>query len=600
MRRKRIFLKSWLFLVFLTLALMALLYIGNAIVSVNTIEDTYVTVLEDKIDSTRKKMLDNPEAYLSGSTPAEDFSSRLIYYIQMGEQSKFVVNDPILSEQSDYLQEALVAAPPLKKAIENKTDLSQRLSVLDANNAELLLLADIHFFESGGKRGFIILYYNLDELQAYYTNAKSMTLLIIAVFLMGAIAYYQHLTQKVSEPLEELTDIAFKYSRNDFSKKIKIETYDEVSNLGIAMSKLGKSIEASMLMIKEEKELLNHLFESLPGGILYFDQNMNLTLLNAFGREFLDFWRKTDPDSENKVIPTQFSELIMHSYHTASSSETDWQWLQKHFNVKVLPLVQDDSKKVRGVLIVLQDITTARQLDIIRGDFITNVSHDLRTPLQMIKGYSEAIIDNIAETNQEKIEMAHIILDETTEMNNMVNNLLDLSRMQAGYIELDRHSVDLAAFFQRLRSRFEKSFKEANIQFSYELLDDIHRYPFDEEKMNRVFYNLIDNAVRYSAEIGTRQQKFIHIEVSYDELTDKVLFEVSDNGIGIQQESLPYIFERFYKNDKSRTYSKQKGTGIGLSIVETIVEAHEGSIEVHSQFGVGTTFIIRLPIPDVI
>jgi len=600
MRRKRIFLKSWLFLVFLTLALMTLLYIGNAIVSVNTIEDTYVTLLEDKIDSTRKKMLENPEAYLSGSAPTDALSPKLIYYIQMGEQSKFIVNDPVLSEQSDYLQEALMAAPPLKEAIENKTDLFQRLSVLDANNAELLLLADIHFFERDGKPGFIILYYNLDELQAYYTNAKSMTLLIIAVFLMGAIAYYQHLTQKVSEPLEELTDIAFKYSRNDFSKKIKIETYDEVSNLGIAMSKLGKAIEASMLMIKEEKELLNHLFESLPGGILYFDQNMNLTLLNSFGREFLDFWRKTDPDSENKVIPNQFSELIMHAYHTASGSETDWQWLQKHFNVKVLPLVQDDSKQVRGVLIVLQDITTARQLDIIRGDFITNVSHDLRTPLQMIKGYSEAIIDNIAETNQEKIEMAHIILDETTEMNNMVNNLLDLSRMQAGYIELDRHSVDLAAFFQRLHSRFEKSFKEASIQFSYELLDDIHHYPFDEEKMNQVFYNLIDNAVRYSAEIGTRQQKFIHIEVSYDELTDKVLFEVSDNGIGIQQESLPYIFERFYKNDKSRTYSKQKGTGIGLSIVETIVEAHDGSIEVHSQFAVGTTFIIRLPVPDII
>ena len=130
--------------------------------------------------------------------------------------------------------------------------------------------------------------------------------------------------------------------------------------------------------------------------------------------------------------------------------------------------------------------------------------------------------------------------------------------MQAGYIELNRQTVDLATFFNHLAGRFENSFKEAAIQFSYELDDGIKTYPFDEEKMNQVFYNLIDNAVRYSAEIGTRRQKFIHITVRLEDMLDKVVFEISDNGIGIQAESLPFIFERFYKNDKSRTYSKQK------------------------------------------
>ena len=191
--------------------------------------------------------------------------------------------------------------------------------------------------------------------------------------------------------------------------------------------------------------------------------------------------------------------------------------------------------------------------------------------------------------------MAQIILGETTEMNKMVNNLLDLSRMQAGYVDLNRQNVDLADFFDHLASRFENSFKEAAIQFTYELADGIKTYAFDEEKMNQVFYNLIDNAVRYSAEIGKRRQKFIHITIRMDDVLDNVIFEVSDNGIGIQAESLPFIFERFYKNDKSRTYSKQKGTGIGLSIVKTIVEAHDGEIEVHSEPGVGTTFLVRLP-----
>ena len=115
------------------------------------------------------------------------------------------------------------------------------------------------------------------------------------------------------------------------------------------------------------------------------------------------------------------------------------------------------------------------------------------------------------------------------------------------------------------------------------------------DHLETAVHNLIDNAVRYSAEIGTRRQKFIHITVRLEDMLDKVVFEISDNGIGIQAESLPFIFERFYKNDKSRTYSKQKGTGIGLSIVKTIVEAHDGEIEVHSEPGVGTTFLARFP-----
>lgn len=600
MKKKRIFLNSWIFLVLLTVSLMTLMYIGNAITNVNTIEDTYLALLQEKMIATRDSILETPEGFPTAPVSGGGQSTELGYYIEIADHSQFVMNDAALAEQSSSLKEKLFASAPLASALANKQELFKKITVLDSNNDELLFLTDVHFFERDGKAGTIIIFYNLAELQSYHLNAKSMFWLLLTIFLMGAIAYYQYLDRKVSEPLEAMTDIAFKYSRNDFSKKIRVETYDEISNLGIAMSKLGKAIQASTLMNKEEKELLTHLFESLPGGIIYFDQNMNLTLVNGFGKEFLDFWRKADPDSENKVIPDQFREMILNSYDTATSAETECQWQQRYFNVKVTPLVQADSKQVRGVLIVLQDITTAKQLDTIRGDFITNVSHDLRTPLQMIKGYSEAIIDNIAETNEEKIEMAHIILDETTEMNNMVNNLLDLSRMQAGYIELDRHAVDLAAFFEHLSVRFEKSFKESEIHFSFELLDGIDHYPFDEEKMNQVFYNLIDNAIRYSAEIGTRQQKFIHIEVSLDDLSDKVLFEVSDNGIGIQQESLPYIFERFYKDDKSRTNLKQKSTGIGLAIVQTIVAAHDGKIEVYSELGVGTTFIISLPDPELI
>ncbi|SYZ78464.1 sensor histidine kinase [Trichococcus shcherbakoviae] len=595
MKRTSIFLKSWVLVTFLTVTIMTLMYIGHAIISVNSIEDTYTKLLQEKITAYKDTVMTNPEVYLTQAETAQSLDPELSYFIKIGDQSRFVVQNPDLQGQSEPLLENILANDEILDAIDSNVDDFSRITIEDEENNPLLLMVFVHTFELQGQAGMLVINYELDEFQAYELNAKSITLLLLTVYLMGTIVYYQYLIRNVAEPLEVMTDIAFKYSRNDFSKRITFESYDEISGLGTAMNKLGKTLQATTLMNREERELLNHLFDSLPAGILYFDQNFHLKLVNGPGQEFLDFWRRVDPDAEAKAIPHQFKEMVQHAFTTTAGSEADLSWSQRHYNVKVTPVIQTDLQKTAGVLIVLQDVTNERQLDIIRGDFITNVSHDLRTPLQMIKGYSEAIIDNIAESNAEKIEMAQIILDETTEMNKMVNNLLDLSRMQAGYIELNRQTVDLATFFNHLAGRFENSFKEAAIQFSYELDDGIKTYPFDEEKMNQVFYNLTDNAVRYSAEIGTRRQKFIHITVRLEDMLDKVVFEISDNGIGIQAESLPFIFERFYKNDKSRTYSKQKGTGIGLSIVKTIVEAHDGEIEVHSEPGVGTTFLARFP-----
>lgn len=595
MKRTSIFLKSWVLVTFLTVTIMTLMYIGHAIISVNSIEDTYTKLLQEKITAYKDTVMTNPEVYLTQAETAQSLDPELSYFIKIGDQSRFVVQNPDLQGQSEPLLENILANDEILDAIDSNVDDFSRITIEDEENNPLLLMVFVHTFELQGQAGMLVINYELDEFQAYELNAKSITLLLLTVYLMGTIVYYQYLIRNVAEPLEVMTDIAFKYSRNDFSKRITFESYDEISGLGTAMNKLGKTLQATTLMNREERELLNHLFDSLPAGILYFDQNFHLKLVNGPGQEFLDFWRRVDPDAEAKAIPHQFKEMVQHAFTTTAGSEADLSWSQRHYNVKVTPVIQTDLQKTAGVLIVLQDVTNERQLDIIRGDFITNVSHDLRTPLQMIKGYSEAIIDNIAESNAEKIEMAQIILDETTEMNKMVNNLLNLSRMQAGYIELNRQTVDLATFFNHLAGRFENSFKEAAIQFSYELDDGIKTYPFDEEKMNQVFYNLIDNAVRYSAEIGTRRQKFIHITVRLEDMLDKVVFEISDNGIGIQAESLPFIFERFYKNDKSRTYSKQKGTGIGLSIVKTIVEAHDGEIEVHSEPGVGTTFLARFP-----
>ena len=234
-----------------------------------------------------------------------------------------------------------------------------------------------------------------------------------------------------------------------------------------------------------------------------------------------------------------------------------------------------------------------------RVDFINNVSHELRTPLVMIQGYSEAIVDDVAETVEEKHEMAKIIGEESRRMNRMVNEMLDLSRVESGYITLEKTKVSLSKFFNQLFSRFSTMASNGNVTLSLEIQPTLENYFMDRDKMDQVFVNLINNAIRHTI-MADREEGQVKISVYLDTIVDEVLMEVQDNGTGIPEEDVPFVFERFYKADKSRASQRDNriGTGIGLSLVKNIVEAHSGYVEVKSEMDVGTSFIVHMPYID--
>src|SRR5699024_6257411 len=181
-------------------------------------------------------------------------------------------------------------------------------------------------------------------------------------------------------------------------------------------------------------------------------------------------------------------------------------------------------------------------------------------------------------------------------MNRMVNEMLNLSRMEAGYIELSKEKVKTIPYFKRLLSRFNKIADNAGVELEVEIETEIGFLYVDRDKIDQVFVNLLNNAIRHTSLAG-KEHSFVKIWVHFDELVDQVLVEIIDNGTGIPEEDLPFIFERFYKADKARkNIGKNKiGTGIGLSLVKEIVQAHDGTIEVRSKQGEGATFVVRLP-----
>lgn len=248
-----------------------------------------------------------------------------------------------------------------------------------------------------------------------------------------------------------------------------------------------------------------------------------------------------------------------------------------------------DQAYIRGAVAVIRDMTEERRLDKLRKDFIANVSHELRTPISMLQGYSEAIVDDIAETKEEKNELAQIIYEESLRLSRLVNELLDMASMEAGHLTLKKEKVDITPYIERIFRKFQGIAAENQIEMS--LAKDIQEAQayFDPDRIEQVFTNLIDNAIRHTSEGG-----FVKVSVTNDDSGLSV--SVEDSGSGIPEEDLPFVFERFYKADKSRTRNKHvKGTGLGLSIAKNIVKSHRGTITVKSKLDIGTTFNFMIP-----
>ncbi len=219
--------------------------------------------------------------------------------------------------------------------------------------------------------------------------------------------------------------------------------------------------------------------------------------------------------------------------------------------------------------------------DGLRRELLANVSHDLRTPLTMIKGYAEVMRDLPGENTPENVQ---IIIDEAGRLNDLVNDLLDLSRLQAGVLEISRERFDLTGSIKEILTRYDKL---ADFSFPFEPEENIYVMA-DKLKISQVVYNLVNNAVNYAGADKT-------VALTQEVIGNDVRISVTDTGEGIPQDKLRDIWDRYYKVDQEHRRA-QVGTGLGLSIVKNVLDLHGGSYGVISELGKGSTFWFQLPI----
>lgn len=234
-----------------------------------------------------------------------------------------------------------------------------------------------------------------------------------------------------------------------------------------------------------------------------------------------------------------------------------------------------------------EKIDALERLDRTRREFVANVSHELRTPLSIMQGYTEALIDGMAESEADRQKYLGNIHEEILRLRRLVTEILDLRKIEAGRLEMEIKEVSLPDIARRVVYKLQSLAEEKNISVSQNFSPKLPAAHADPDRLEQVFINLLDNALRVTPDGGK-------IEIAIKALKEKLQISISDTGPGIPPEEQPLIWERFYKVDKSRTRIGG-GTGLGLAIVKEIVEAHGGSIEVLSHPGAGTIFVFTLP-----
>jgi len=424
----------------------------------------------------------------------------------------------------------------------------------------------------------IIKYRDLEDINE---SMAAVTMIIIAsgfVLFLITTSFAFFLINRITRPLISLKDAAFKTAKGKYNT-LETKSRDEIGELTLAFNKMNNDIKSNVEQIEHEKNLREQIFTSINEGVLYFDSRVRLIYSNNKGNYLYDHMKaqtETFEDFQNGIM-----EIV--EYREPAVERVDIN--DRHMQFSYTPVEQD--QELFGVILLIRDITKEVNTEKMRSEFIANVSHELKTPMVMLSGYSEALIDDIVTEPQEIKEMAGIIKDESDRMNTMVNELITIARMDTGS---DFFSIDVNDFgelLDKLAARFRHEMQENGISFNIEVDDPDPVFSFDYDKINQVLTNLLDNAIRYTSEGDD-------ITVGIRDAGRFKIIEVRDTGSGILPEHQERIFERFYKVDESRTRGKH-GTGLGLYIVRSIIHRHNGTIELESEFGSGTTFRITLP-----
>ncbi|MFA5522995.1 MAG: ATP-binding protein, partial [Tissierellales bacterium] len=437
-----------------------------------------------------------------------------------------------------------------------------------------------------------IIYITSDMTDMYNTLEESKTILIkatvLALFITVLIGFL--IARSITEPINDVTKKAERMAKGDFDQVVEIKSDDEIGQLASMFNNLTLKLKNTLAEVNKEKSKLDTIITHMADGVIAVSLDGEIIHANPVALDML----RVKPEEIDTI---QYDEIfdVKNNRITLGVITKEEKWRgneiieidSKVYNAEYAPLI-DEKSSIGGMIIVFQDITKQQKLENMRKEFVANVSHELKTPITTIKSYAETLMDGSVEDREISINFLAVIDSECDRMARIVRDLLQLSDLDYKQTKWNKKSVDINELLKNIYLKIIISAEEKNQNIQLDIEENIGVVLADKDGIEQVILNIITNAIKYTPNNGT-------IDIGAISDTEKVTITVKDNGIGIPEEDISRIFERFYRVDKARSRD-MGGTGLGLSIAKQIIEAHNGEIQIESHHNVGTTVDIILPL----
>lgn len=551
-------------------------------IQVDFLENTLQPILLDE---------ENDDKRASIANLLRDFSGSGVIEVQVVDPEYYIIGT------SDNTQQSLIGRKSTDSDVHQSLLLdnnvtSQYLDPL-TNDRRWKLVSPIYAEDSSAILGVIMLetnietiYEQVNEISVIFINSA-----LIAIVLMIILA--QFVSRAITKPISEMKQQTIQIAEGDYSGQLKVYGEDELGQLSNAINELSTRVEEAQETTEAERRRLNSVLSHMTDGVIATDRRGKVVIINEKAQEMLNISQeiamgKSIIDILNKEMTLrQLLELEEELLFDFSTNENQV-ILRGGFS-----LIQRESGFISGLVCVLHDVTEQEKIERERKEFVSNVSHELRTPLTSMRSYLEALNDGAWKDEEIAPQFLKVTQEETNRMIRMVQDLLDLSRMDSGKSNLQLELINLNGLYHHVLDRFEMMLKSStdeplkNYSIEREITKEEIWVEIDADKIMQVLDNILNNAFKYSPDGGIIMCRLLKTH-------NNVVLSISDQGMGIPKKDLLHVFDRFFRVDKARARS-MGGTGLGLAISKEVIQHHGGKIWADSTEGQGTTFYISLP-----
>lgn len=556
------------------------------------LENSFVSYLE---------MLDDPDLIPEDVDPEEEIDKLITDFSGTGITNIIVVDaDFVVLGNSDHTEQVevgqLLNDEDVRTAVFQGSSSSRQVIQPSVNARRWRMVEPVH--SSGENQSVIGAIIMESNIESVYEQITEITLIFlrasfIAIILSSLLA--RMVSKALTDPIREMQTKAKAIAEGDYSGEITIYGADEIGWLAQNINELSDEVESGQQRIESERRRLDSVLSNMSEGVIATNRHGEIDIVNNMASKMLN--RPSEYIVGNNILAIfeieedynlreliDQNEDVLITFDEGEETETI---LRVSFSI-----IQAESGFISGVVCVLRDVTEEERIEEDRKQFVSNVSHELRTPLTSMRSYIEALIDGAWKDEDLAPRFLDVAQSETDRMIRMIQDLLHLSRIDAGKSDLQKELIDLTALFMQILNRFEmllasEDYQDKNYTIEQNLLDEAVFVDIDPDRIMQVLDNIINNAINYSPEGST-------ITCTMEIIEDEVVLSIADEGIGIPAEDLSHIFTRFYRVDRARSRA-MGGTGLGLAISREVVEQHNGRIWAESVENKGTTFYIALP-----